>query len=101
MLPQLIQHPSNGFYMFFTLAFSINENIIKVHYHKNVELLCQDLADIILERGRYVGQSKKHDLVFEVAIASLKGRLLFVPFLNPYSMIGISQIKLDELSSPT
>ena len=75
--------------MLFTLALSVNEDVIKVHYYKNVKLFWQDLVDIALECSWSVCQSKRHDLVLNVVIASPKGRFLFVSFLNPHSMVDI------------
>ncbi len=100
VLPQLVQHPLNGLDMLFALVLSVDEDVIKVQYHKDVELLCQDLIDVTLKYGRCVGQSERHDLVLEIAIAGPEGRLLFVSFLNPHSMVGIGQIDLGETSSP-
>ncbi len=87
--------------MLFALALSVNEDVIEIHYHKNVELLGQDLIYVILKRGRCIGQSERHDLVLEMAIAGPESRLPFIVFPDPYSMVGISQIKLGETSSPT
>ena len=87
--------------MLFAFILGINEDVIKVHYYKNVKLFCQNLVDIVLERGRCVNQSKRHHLVLEIAIASFEGRLLFIAFLNLYLMVGIGQIKLNEMSNPT
>ncbi len=87
--------------MLFALVLSIDENVIEVHYYKNVELFCQDLVDKALEYGPCVGQSKRHDLIFEVAIASPEGRFLLIAFPDPHSMVGIDQVKLGEISSPT
>ncbi len=75
--------------MLFALTLNVDEDVIKIHYHENVKLLSQDLIDVTLKRGRYVGQSERHDLVLEMAIAGPKGCLLFVFFPNPYSMVGI------------
>ncbi len=74
--------------MLFALVFNIDEDVIKVHYHKNVELLCQNLVDITLKRGRRIGQSKRHDLIFEMTIVDPEGRLLFIAFPYPHLMIG-------------
>ncbi len=101
MLLKLLQHPSNCFYVFFAFICGIDEDVIEVHYHENIELLCQDLVNIALKRGRCIGQFKKHDLVFEVAIAGPEGRLLFVAFPDPHSMIGIGLIELGKMSSST
>ncbi len=85
----MVQHPSNGLYMLFALTLGIDEDVIGVHYHKNVEFFCQDLVDIALECGRCVGQSKRYYLILEMAIAGPESRLPFVSFSNPYLMVGI------------
>ena len=87
--------------MFFTFAFGINEDVIGVHYHKNVEFFCHDLINVVLERSQYISQSKKHHLVFKIAIVALKGHLLFIAFSNPYLIIGIYENELGETLSPT
>ncbi len=87
--------------MLFVFAFGVDEDVIKIHDYENIELLCQDLVDIALEHARYVGQSKRDDLVLKVVIACPEGRLPFIAFLDPHSMVGIGQIELDEMSSPT
>ncbi len=101
MLPQLVQHPSNGLDVLFVLILSVDEDVIEIHYHENVEFLDQDLVDVTLKRGWCVGQSERHNLVLEMTIAGSEGRLPFIAFPNPHSMIGIGQIELGEMSSPT
>ncbi len=101
MLPQLVQHPSNGLDVFFALALSVDEDVIEIHYHENVEFVGQDLVDITLKRGRCVGQSERYDLIPEMAIAGPEGRLSVIAFPAPHSMVGIGQIELGETSSPT
>ena len=75
--------------MLFALTISIDKDVIKVYYHKNVAFFSQDLIAVALERGWYIGQFKKHDLIFEVAIAGFEGPFLFVSFPDPHSMVGI------------
>ncbi len=87
--------------MLFALTLSIDDNVIKIHYHKNVKLLGQDLVDIALKCGQCVGQSKKHHLVLEMAIAGPKSHFLFIAFPDPHLMIGICQIEWGEMSSLT
>ncbi len=84
----------------FALALSVDENIIEIYYYEDVELLGQDLVDVTLKRGRCVGQSERHDLVLEMAVAGPEGRLPFVAFLDPHSMVSIGQIELGEQSGP-
>ncbi len=101
MLSKLLQNLLRGLHVLLTFAFGVDEDVIEIHYYKNVKLLCQNLVDIALERGRCIEQSKKHNLVLEVAIAGPEGRLPFVAFPYLHSMIDISQIELGEMSSPT
>ncbi len=101
MLLKLLEHPLNGLYVFFAFAFDVDEDVIKVHYHKNVKFFYQDLIDIALECSRCVSQSKRYDLVLEVAIAGLEDRFPCIAFPDPHSMVCIGQIKLDKMSSPT
>ncbi len=101
MLPQLVQHLLNGLDMLLALVLNVDEDVIEVHYHENVELFYRDLVDVTLKCGQYVGQSERYDLVLEMAVAGPEGRLLFVIFPDPHLMVGISQIELGETSSPT
>ncbi len=87
--------------MLFALVLSVDEDVIKIHYHENVVLLCQDLVDVTLKHGQCVGQSERHNLVLEMAIAGPESRVSFVSFSDPHLMVGIDQIKLGETSSPT
>ena len=87
--------------MLFGFAFSIDEDVIEVHYYKNIEFFCQNLNNVALKHSRCIGQSKKHDQVFKVAIADLEDHLPFIVFPNSYLMVGISQIKLGKTSSST
>ncbi len=87
--------------MLFALALSVDEDVIEIHYYEDVKLFGQDLVDVTLKRGRCINQSEKHDLVLEMVVAGSEGRLPFITFPDPYSMVGIGQIELGELSSPT
>ncbi len=82
-------------------SFDIKENVIKIHYHENIEFFCQDLIDVALESGRYIDQSKNHHLALEMAIAGHEGCFSFIIFSDLYPMISIGQIELGETLSPT
>ena len=101
MLLQLLQYLSNGLYMLFTFAFDVDKDIIKIHYYKNVKFLYQDLVDVAQECGQYIGESKRHHLILEIAIAAPKGRFLFIAFLDSHLMVSIGEIELGETSSST
>ena len=85
--------------MFFSLAFNVNKNVIKVYDNKNIEFFCQDLINIVLKSGQYISQFKKYYLVLKMAIASTKNNLLFIAFLDPHLMINIDKIKLGKMLS--
>ena len=87
--------------MLFSLVFGVDKDVIEVYYHKNIELLCQNLIDIALKHDRYVGQSKKHYLILEMAIASLEGRLPFISLSDLHPIISISQVEPDKTLSRT
>ncbi len=78
--------------MLFAFAFGVDEDVIEVHYYKNVKRLYQNLIDVSFEHGRYIDQSKRHHLILEMAIAGPENCLLFIVFSDPYSMISIGQI---------
>ncbi len=67
--------------MLFAFAFSVDKDVIEIHYHKNVNLFCQNLVDITLEGGRCVGQSKKYYLVHKMVIAGPEDCFHSLPFL--------------------
>ncbi len=97
----MVRYLSNGLDVLFALALSVDEDVIEIHYHENVKLLVQDLVDIALKRSRCIGQSERHDLVLEMAVVGPEGRLPFVAFPDPHSIVGVGQIELGETSSPT
>ncbi len=80
--------------MVFYLVFDINKNIVQVYNNKNIELFCQDLIDIFLKSAWCVGQFKKHNLIFEMAILGPKGCFRLV-FFNLHFIISIGKAKLD------
>lgn len=75
--------------MIISLNLSKDKNIIKIYDEKNIKLLCQDLFDISLKYGRYIGQFEKYYLIFKVVIANFKSRFLFITFFNFHLIINI------------
>ena len=87
--------------MLLTFAFCIDKNVMQMYYYENVKLFCQNFIDIALERGRYIGQSKRHYLVLEIINIGPEGYFLFIAFSNPHFMVGNSHIKLGVMPSLT
>ncbi len=86
--------------MLFAFSLDLDEDVIKVHYHKHVELLCHNLVNVTLEHNRCIGQSKRHDPIFEMTIAGPENRLPFIALPDPHSMVSICRGQLGETSSP-
>ena len=82
--------------MLLIFAFGVDKDVIEVHYHKNVELFCQDLIDIALEHSQCISQSKRYHLVFKMTITASKGRFPFIAFSDSHLMVGIDEIELDK-----
>ena len=68
---------------------------------KDIELLSQDLIDVPVETGQYVGEPKKYYLVLKIAVSSLETCFLFIVFFNSYLMVNTRKVKLDELFGST
>ena len=92
MFLQLLQHLSNGFHILFAFAFDIDEDVIKVHYYKNIELFYQYFIDVALTHGQYIGQFERHYMILKMVIAALKNHFSFIAFFDPHSIISIGKI---------
>ena len=87
-------------YIAFSLILDIDENIVQVYNNRDVKFFYQNLVNIVLKNGQSIGQLERHYLIFEMAITSPKNCFSFITFSDLHSMIGISEIKLDKISSP-
>lgn len=56
---------------------------------------------IILKIRQGVEESKKHNLVFKIAVPGLKNGDLFIFFLNSHLVVGTGPIQLDKTLGPT
>lgn len=72
--------------------FNIDKNVIQVDNNKNIKLLSQNLINIALEASQSIKETKKHDLILEIAISHLKDRLSFVTFFDLYLIIDATKI---------
>lgn len=58
MFPQFTQNLSNGFHVYFSITFYVDEHVIKVYNKKDVEFLPQDCVDITLKDNWGICQAK-------------------------------------------
>ncbi len=79
---------------------SIIQNIVKVHYNKDIKLNSENLIDIALKISGCVGKAKEYHLVLEVAISGTKGHLSLITFSDSLPMVDTSEIQLGKPLGP-
>ena len=84
--------------MAFALIFGVDKDIIQIHNDKKIEFFREDLIDVALEYYRSVSQSKKHYLIFKVAVFGLKSSFLLISFASSHPVIGTGEVKLGKPS---
>ena len=80
----------------FAFIFAVDKDIIQIHNDKNIEFFHENLIDVGLEYCQSNGQSKKHYLIFEVAVSGLESSLPLIFFANFHPVIGTSEVKLGK-----
>ena len=78
--------------MLLSFVFTIEKDVIKIHYHKDIKILYQNLVDVIVKYGRYIAQSKRHHLVFGKAITGPEDCFPFIFFSDFHLIISINQV---------
>ncbi len=97
---QLLKYPSHFLNVGLSWIFSIDQDVIQVHYNKDIKLFNENFIDVALKTGGCIEKAEGHYLVLKVAVSGTKGRLLFIIFSNLHSMIGTNQIQLGKLLGP-
>ena len=83
--------------MSLTCVLCIDEDVVQVDNDEDIQLVGHKFVDITLEAGRYIEETKKHNLVLEMTVSSSKSCFLFITFLDFYLMIGTDEIQLGKL----
>ena len=96
VFPQFLENQLNGVDVSLVWVLGVDKDVIKVNNDEDIKFLGHDFLNIALEVGRCVGQSKKHYLVLEVAVSSLKSRLIFIALFYPYPMVSTREVKLGK-----
>jgi len=83
----------------FLVISAINQNVIDVNNHTDVEERFQDILNQGLECGRGIGESKGHDLILIVAISGTECCFLDVIFVDPNLVVSPSKINFGKHGS--
>ena len=86
----------NLFYLFIVSSFisRINENVIKVNHHANIQHVREDVIHKTLKSGGGIGQTFGDYHPFKRTVFSPEGCLPFVTFADTDEMVGMTQIYL-------
>ena len=60
------------------LRVQVDEYVVEVYQYTNIEQVTEDVIHEALESGRCVGESERHYVPFEGAVASPESRLPFI-----------------------
>ena len=93
---QLVKNLTYCLDMAFALIFGVDEDIIQIHNDKDIKLFRENLIDIALKCCQSVGQSKRHYLIFEVAVSGPESSLLLISFVNSHTVIGTGEVELGK-----
>ena len=80
---------------------SLVQDIVQIHYDKDVKLFSKDFINVALKTGRGNGEFQKHDLILKVAVPNTKNCLSFIAFSNSHLVVGTGQVQLGKLFGPT
>ena len=76
----------------FFLGVQVDENVVEVHQYTNIEQVAEDVIHEALESSGCVGESKRHYMPFEGAVASPESRFPFITLLDSDQMVGMCKI---------
>ena len=80
----------------FAFIFGLDEDIIQIHNDEDIKLFREDFIDVALECYRSVGQSKRHYLIFEIAVSGPESSFPLISFTNSHPVIGTSEVELGK-----
>ena len=70
----------------------IDQDVVKVYYHADIEHICKDRVDKSLESGRGIGETKGHHLPFIGAIVSTEGSFPLIALSDANQMVSMPKI---------
>ena len=91
MLSEALENFSDMASVFF-LRVRVDEYVVKVHQYTNIKQVTEDVIHEALESGGCIGESERHYVPFEGAIASPESHLPFVALLDSDQMVGVPEV---------
>lgn len=72
--------------------FQEHDHIVKIDYIADVYKAHKGPGNILLEGGRRIRKTNRHNRIFEVSIFSPEGRLLLILLSNPKPIVYVSSV---------
>ena len=91
VLAQVLKHFLNMFDVVLHTV-QIDQDVVKVYYHTDIEHICKDQVDKLLESGQGIGEAKGHHLPFIAAIASAEGSFPLISYGDANQMVHMPKI---------
>ena len=85
---ELIEDSVYSFYVWLAWILNIDQNVVSIYDNKNIKFFSKNLVDIVLKTGWSMGKAKRHNLILEIVIPSLKSSLLLISFSNFYLVVN-------------
>lgn len=82
------------------LGFGEDQNIIKIHKHKPIDEVPQNVIYQGLENRWGISKTKWHYQILKVSQVSIECRFPFIALANTDQVVGISQIQLTKDCGP-
>ena len=74
-----------------------DEDVVKINNAEDIEEVMETIIGISLERCGSIGETERHDEIFEVTIADTEGGFVLITFCNPELVVCICYIEAGEV----
>ena len=94
VLAQVLKHFLNMFDVVLHTV-QIDQDVVEVYYHTDIEHICKDQVDKSLEGSRDIGEAKRHHLPFVGAVASAEVSFPLITLGDANQMVHMPKINFS------
>jgi len=74
-----------------------DEDVIKINNAEDIEEVMETIVGISLERCGSIGETERHDEIFEVTIAGTEGGFVLITFRDSQLIVRICHVQACEI----
>jgi hypothetical protein len=78
--------------VFFECA-GVNEDVVDINDAKDVQEFTETIVGVGLKRGRSIGETKRHNKIFEMSIPRTERCLVLIAIRNSELIVGVGEVK--------